>query len=118
MAGRKSWAEARWWRGAKTDPLLAVIFVVAIVFGFPMFMMWRVVSQPLQRYYISAYRASCETSPPGSRTTNSSPPNLPTESYARTCPEIVAATARSTVSPARFSLGKAHLHSILHRGRR
>src|SRR5438034_3938074 len=63
MAGRKSWAEARWWRGAKTDPLLAVIFVVAIVFGFPMFMMWRVVSQPLQRYYISAYRASCETSP-------------------------------------------------------
>ena len=47
MAGRKSWAEARWWRGAKTDPLLAVIFVVAIVFGFPMFMMWRVVSQPL-----------------------------------------------------------------------
>lgn len=63
MAGRTSWAETRWWRGAKTDPLLVLIFVVVTIFGFPMFMMWRVASTPLQRYYISVYRASCDTSP-------------------------------------------------------
>lgn len=62
MAGRKSWAEERWWRGARTDPLIAVIFVVAIVFGFPVFMMWRAASPPLQRYYINAFRASCDAS--------------------------------------------------------
>src|SRR5262249_54411702 len=58
MGRRRSWAEGRWWRGAKTDPLFAVIFVIAVVFGFPLLMMWRV-SPALQRYYTSVYANSC-----------------------------------------------------------
>src|SRR5262245_49900971 len=58
MGRRRSWAEGRWWRGAKTDPLLAVIFVTVVLFGFPLLMMWRV-SPALQRYYTAVYANSC-----------------------------------------------------------
>src|SRR5262249_6891833 len=58
MDRRRSWAEGRWWRGATTDPLIAVIFVVVVLFGFPLLMMWRV-APALQRYYIVVYANSC-----------------------------------------------------------
>ena len=41
MAGRKSWAEGRWWRGAKGDPLIALLFLAVLAFGVPMLRIWR-----------------------------------------------------------------------------
>src|ERR1700694_185126 len=59
MAGQRSWAEGRWWRGAKRDYLAVLVLAVLLAFGLHVLTLRQLVGPPLQRYYIDAYRASC-----------------------------------------------------------
>jgi type IV secretory pathway TraG/TraD family ATPase VirD4 len=56
---RRSWAEGRWWDGARRDPFgLVVISVLAMWYLF-MFVQVRSLRDPLQRYYNEQYWTSC-----------------------------------------------------------
>src|SRR6266540_1687089 len=59
MASKRSWAEGRWWRGARRDYLGVVVLVPLILFGFHALTIRQMAAPPLQQFYIDAYRASC-----------------------------------------------------------
>lgn len=59
MSGRRSWAEGRWWRGAKRDYLVVVVAAVVMLFGLHAVSLRQAVQSPLQQYYIGVYRTSC-----------------------------------------------------------
>src|SRR5438132_364887 len=63
MARRKSWAEGHWWRGA----IRSYVWIVALILLFPFLLqpllLRQRAAQPLQRYYIQAYRTSCSVVP-------------------------------------------------------
>lgn len=59
MAGRRSWAEGRWWRGGKRDYLAVAVFAVLAVWGLLVLMLRQMSSHPLEQYYILTYRSHC-----------------------------------------------------------
>lgn len=59
MADQRSWAEGKWWRGAKRDYFGVLVLAVLILFGLHAFTLHQMGSPPLQQFYIGAYRASC-----------------------------------------------------------